>query len=666
MGPHAILADLALILGVATALVFLLGKVRQPPIVGYLIAGALVGPAGLALAKDAARVDQIAQVGVMLLMFAIGLESSLDRLRPVRKLAVGGGVVQIALTIALACAILRVSGWPLDRAIFMGCILAMSSTTIVLRSLHERGETDAPHGRVALGILIVQDLAVVPLMIILPTIVTKQGAVVVPAVAAIAKAALALGLALVFARFVVPLVFRQIARTRSRELFSLAVLAMCVATALATESAGLSLALGAFLAGLALGGTDYEHEARAIVQPFRDAFAGVFFVSIGMLLDPSFVMKHPRGVAELVLLVLLANTLVTMAALLALDAPLRVAVLVGMALSQVGEFSFLIAKMGRDGKIFSREDYDMTVAVSVATMLLTPFTIKLGEPVIHVLSRIPFLARRARGGSIPAEAAAKLDRHAIVVGWGPIGRIVAKGLRGNDIPFLVLELNPKTVEDARAQGLEIHYADATQPEVLAHAGVERAKALLVTVPDPAGVRAIVREARARNPKALIVARTKFASLARDLRELGADEVVVEELEAGLEILARALRRFDVPKARIEQELDDARAAEGSIGDRKLDVAPKKLGEISRILRRVHVEIIDVEAGSMLAGADIEHGVRGTTGATVLAVLRASETVANPPGDARLAALDRIVVFGSRAQVAIVEELAKRAPQDHPT
>jgi CPA2 family monovalent cation:H+ antiporter-2 len=656
--PHAILADLALILLVAAVLVLLLGKLRQPAVVGYLLAGMLLGPSGLALVSDAARVDQIAEAGVMLLMFAIGLESSLDRLRPVRKLAVGGGLVQIALTIALAVALLRMLGWALDRALFLGCILAMSSTTIVLRSLHERGETDAPHGQVALGMLIVQDLAVVPLMIILPAVVTRGGAVAIPALLrAIVEAAAALVLALAFARIAIPLAFRQIARTRSRELFSIAVLGLGVGTAVATEKAGLSLALGAFLAGLALGGTDYEHEARAIVQPFRDAFAGVFFVSIGMLLDPRFVARHPRELLFLVALVLVANTLVTIVSLLAVDAPLRVAVLVGFALSQIGEFSFLIAKMGRAGGIFSKDDYEMTVAVSVVTMLVTPITIRLSGPVLELLGRLPFLAAKAQAGSIPKDAAAELDRHAILCGYGPIGRTVAKVLAGNDVPFIALELNPKTVEDARAQGVRIHYADATQPLVLEHAGIARAKAVLVTVPDPAGVRAIVREARARNPKALIVARTKFASLARDLRQLGADEVVVEELEAGLEVLARALRRFDVPRATIEQELDSARTAEGALGERGIEVAPKQLGEISRVLRRVQVEIVDVRAESALDGATIDQGVRETTGATVLAVLRGSETVPNPPATATLAAHDRIVVFGSHAQVSIVEELA---------
>jgi CPA2 family monovalent cation:H+ antiporter-2 len=659
-GTHLILVDLATILAVAAVLVLVLGRLRQPAILGFLIAGALVGPSGLGLVSDPSRVDQIAQVGVMLLMFAIGLESSLERLAPVRRFAVGGGLLQIVFTVASVSLALHAFGWALDRAIFLGCILAMSSTTIVLRTLHERGETDAPHGRVALGMLIVQDLAVVPLMIILPTVVTKEGAVVLPALTAIAKAGAALAISLVLARYLVPLVFKQIAKTRSRELFSIAVLGLGVGTAVITDAAGLSLALGAFVAGLALGGTDYEHEARAILTPFRDAFAGVFFVSIGMLLDPRFVLRHPREVIFLVLLVLVGNTIVTILALMCVKAPLRVAVLVGIALSQVGEFSFLIAKMGHDASIFSKDDYEMTVAVSVATMLVTPFTIRLGPPIVALLSGLPWLARTAPAGKIPPDAALSLDRHAILCGYGPIGETIGRGLRENEVPFLALELNPTTVERARREGIAIHYADAAQPGVLEHAGIARAKAVLVTVPDPAGVRAIVREARRRNARAFIVVRTKFASAARDLRELGADEVVVEELEAGLELLARALRRFDVPRVRIEEELALARAKSGSVEGRAIELAPKKLGEITRVLKRVHVEIVDVNEGSTLDGETIEKGVRETTGATVLAVLRGSETIPAPEAGSTLAPGDRIVVFGSPGQVRIVEELGARA------
>ncbi|MBI3725568.1 cation:proton antiporter [bacterium] len=614
-GPHALLFDVAKILGVAAVLVLVLGRLRQPAVLGYLLAGVLVGPAGLGLISDLARIDQIAEVGVLLLMFAVGLESSLDRLRPVRRLAVLGGMLQVGLTVLLTCLVLRAIGWGWGRAIFLGCILAMSSTTIVMRSLHERGETDAPHGQVALGILIVQDLAVVPITIVLPTLVSGKEDVLGPALAAIGKGAVALAAALLLARFLIPSVFRQIARARSRELFSIAVLGLAVGTAVASEAAGLSLALGAFVAGLALGGTDYEHEARAIVAPLRDAFAGVFFASIGMLLDPVFVAMHPGDLALVVALVLVGNTLVTIAALLFLRAPLRVAVLVGVALSQVGEFSFLIAKMGHEGHIFQDEIYHMTVAASVATMLLTPFAIKLGGPIAAALAQVPFVARRASGGAIPEVAGAGLDRHALLCGYGPIGRDVAKGLSANDVPFVALELNPHTVERARAEGVSIFYADATQPEVLAHAGVARAKAVLVTVPD------------------------------------------------GLEILARALRSFDVPRGRIEQELEDARAGERRSGARGIKVAPKRLGEITRVLRQVQVEILEVESGSALDGATIEEGVRSGTGASVLAVLRGSETIANPPSEVALAALDRIVVFGSRAQVSIVEQLAcvSRAP-----
>jgi CPA2 family monovalent cation:H+ antiporter-2 len=275
---------------------------------------------------------------------------------------------------------------------------------------------------------------------------------------------------------------------------------------------------------------------------------------------------------------------------------------------------------------------------------------------VTALVRIPWLAHHSEAGSIPASVAAHLERHVILCGYGPIGAAIARGLEREQIPYLVLELNAATVERARRDKIPIHFADATQPEVLEHAGVANAKAVLVTVPDPIGARAIVRETKVKNPKLFVAVRTKFSTQADELRALGADEVVVEELEAGLELLARGLRRFDVPRARIEEELERARQTARNTG-RTIPVAPKKLGDITRVLKRVEVEIIDVSPDSHLDGETIDAGVRETAGATVLAVMRGSETIASPPTSAELQGHDRIVVFGSPAQVRIVEELA---------
>lgn len=652
-----LLLDVATVLAASALVVFLVQRVRQPAILGYLLAGAAIGPWGLGLIRDVARIEQIADLGVLLLMFAIGLESSLKRLAPVRHFAIGGGLLQVLLTVVVIALALRAAGSPWHRSIFLGCILAMSSTAIVMRTLQDRGEVDAPHGQVALGMLILQDLAVVPMMIILQEMVRPGGEIVAPALNALAKAAAALAGAVALARWIVPFAFHQIARTRSRELFSIAVLGLALTTALATEAVGLSLALGAFLAGLALGGTDYDHEARAIVGPFRDAFAGVFFVSVGMLLDARFVAAHAGELSLVVALVLLGNSLITFLALVVMRCPVRVAILVAIALSQVGEFGFVIARMGNEAGLFGQEGFQLTIGASVLTMFLTPFMIRLGARVAGTLARAPLVKDRATSGAdIPGELAATLDRHAIVCGYGPIGQAIVKGLRANEVPYIVLELNADTVRNARAEGVAIAYADAMQPEILDRAGIERAKAVLVTVPDPIAALAIVKTSRERAPGTTIVARTKFSRAVSELLALGADEVVVEELEAGLEMLVCALRQFEVPRAKIAYQLDDARSVHREHG-REIKVRAKTLGEITRVLRRVEVEIIEIAPGSSLAGATVGRVQSDGNGATILAVMRGERTVTAPEPSFQLAGLDRIVVFGGGAQVAAVEELA---------
>jgi monovalent cation:H+ antiporter-2, CPA2 family len=553
------LRDLVVLFGASIVVVYGFNRLRLPAIVGFLVAGALLGPYGLDVVDDVARVEVFAEVGVVLLLFTIGVEFSLGQLRSLRTVA-SAGLLQIGSAIVLSALAALAFGLPLNQGVFWGFLAAMSSTAVVLKMVTERGETNSPHGRLIIGILIVQDLAVVPMMVVTPVLGGIGEAGLLAVAWSVGKAALAVLLILVAAWYLVPRLLVEVVRSRSRELFVITIILVCLGIAWLSSLAGLSLALGAFIAGLIISESEYSHQAMAEILPFRDSFNCLFFISIGMLLDLRVLLAHPVLVMGLVGALVGGKMVTTVGAAVVAGYSWRAAVITGIALAQIGEFSFILAKVGRSIGLLPGESFQVFLTVSVLTLLLTPF----------MLQASPRLARRA-------EALQRLRRwlperhldsygiqsrhlrdHTIVVGYGVNGRNLVQVLRETEIPFVVVDVDGETVHQEQKKGVPIVFGDITHPQVLRRLGIQDARALVLAISDPIATRRAVTVARQLSPAIHIIARTRYLREIEDLRATGADQVVPEEFETSIEIFSLVLQHYRMPARVIAEKAERIR------------------------------------------------------------------------------------------------------------
>jgi CPA2 family monovalent cation:H+ antiporter-2 len=553
------LRDLVVLFGASIVVVYGFNRLRLPAVVGFLVAGALLGPYGLDVVDDVARVEVLAEVGVVLLLFTIGVEVSLGQIRSLRTV-VGAGLLQIGSAIVLSTLAAIAFGLPLNQGVFWGFLAAMSSTAVVLKMVTERGETNSPHGRLIIGILIVQDLAVVPMMVVTPVLGGLGEAGFLTVMQSVAKAALAVLLILVAARYLVPRLLVEVVRSRSRELFVITIILVCLGIAWLSSLAGLSLALGAFIAGLIISESEYSHQAMAEILPFRDSFNSLFFISIGMLLDLRVLLARPVLVMGLVVAIVGGKVVTTAGAAVVTGYSWRAAVLTGIALAQVGEFSFILAKVGRSVGLLPGESFQVFLTVSVLTLLLTPF----------LLQASPRLARRAEALQrlrhwLPERQTAPhgiqsrhLRDHTIVAGYGVNGRNLAQVLRETEIPFVVVDVDGQTVRREQKKGIPIVFGDITHPQVLRRLGVQEASALVLAISDPIATRRAVTVARQLSPAIHIIARTRYLREIEDLRMTGADQVVPEEFETSIEIFSLVLQHYRMPTRVIAEKAERIR------------------------------------------------------------------------------------------------------------
>jgi len=557
-----VLKDLAVIFTTSLVVILAFHRLKLPALPGFIVAGMLVGPNGLGLVSGSHQVESLAEVGVILLLFTVGIEFSLDRLREMGRQTVIAGGLQVGLTIAAVAGLATALREPLPIALFLGCLAALSSTALVLKGLTDKGEIDAPHGRLATGVLIFQDLCVVPIMLILPFLAGRGSGGGAGLALALLKAAAIVVAVAVLARTVVPRLFTEIVKTRSRELFLIATILLGTLTALGTAEAGASLALGAFLAGLVISESEYAHQALAELLPFRDVFISLFFVAVGMLVEVDFVRAHPLLTTAGVLGVLGGKTLLAAVGPALLGYAGRVALLAGLLVSQVGEFSFVLAKEGRTLGLVPDATYQGFLAIAVCTMLVTPFLVQGGAGIVAVLERVVPIDRLLPGvrPGGPSGADTPLADHVIIAGYGLNGRNLAAALRAIQAPYAIVELNAQTVRAARERGETAFYGDATREEILHALGVERARMLVIAISDPAATRRIVRVARSLNPGLQIIARTRYVVEIPELIRLGANDVVPEEFETSIEIFARVLTHYGVARPEIDRLVDQIRGS----------------------------------------------------------------------------------------------------------
>jgi CPA2 family monovalent cation:H+ antiporter-2 len=528
-----LLRDLVVIFAVAVTTVLALRRIGIPPIAGFIFSGVFVGPNVFAIVSDPHEVEVLAEVGVVLLLFGIGLELSLERVRRLWRLVLLGGSLQVIATGAIAVVVLRSLGLGMPEAVLFGCVLAVSSTAIVLSALRTRAEIDAPQGRLALGILVFQDFCVVPMILAIPLLSGSLGAGVLAVT--LLKAVGVLAAVLVCARLLVPRLLRLVANTRQRELFVLSVFLVCIGTAWLVSVAGVSLALGAFLAGLVVAGSGFRNQALSDLIPFREVFASIFFVSVGMLLDPGAIAANALPIFVMVLAIVAGKALIATLSGLALRLPLRVSVLAGLALAQVGEFSFVLMSTGRDAMDLPQPlTGNLSVAI-VVTMLITPLIISLSPHVAAGVVKVPALTRRL-GVSMPDEwsdDSRPLEDHVIIAGYGLTGHEIARTLAECGVSHVVVDINPENVRRALRDGEPAYFGDVTSAEVLDALGVKRARELVVVINDVGAAARAISEARRLAPELPVIVRTQYVVDVERLVRAGANEVIAAELQASV-------------------------------------------------------------------------------------------------------------------------------------
>lgn len=552
-----LLRELAMLVALAVGAVLLLHRLRLPAMTGLLLAGALAGPHGLGLVTSQHDIEALAEGGVMLLLFSIGLEFTPGRLQRVGRFVAVGGLLQVGLTIAAVVGVALLTGATLQKGLVYGFVLALSSTAIVLRLLAERGETDAPHGQLILGILIFQDLAVVPLVLLIPLLAGQAtGGLGLALLLALLKAAALIGGAILMGRYFLPRFFSWVDATRSREMFLMAVLAVVLGTAYASHAAGISLALGAFVAGLVLAESEFAQRALGDLLPLRDILTSLFFISIGMLFNLRAALGQPLLVAGLLCAIIFGKGFIAMLAALFLRFPARLAWLTGVGLAQFGEFGFVLLGIARASGLIDGSEFDTVLAAGIISMFLTPLLISLAPRLLvgeRLLSPLEKLLGVESIDAAQAEDAPRED-HVVIVGFGPAGQLLARVLHRYGQPYLILELNVRTVRRFLAQGEPIRYGDIGSAEIMAHAKLGRARALVIMVNDPPSAERAVIAAHHLYPDLPILVRMRFVTDREHLLALGASEVITEELEAGKSMVSSTLAVLGVDRRCAAQAL----------------------------------------------------------------------------------------------------------------
>jgi monovalent cation:H+ antiporter-2, CPA2 family len=629
----------------AVILLYIGQRLRLPSIVSFLIIGMLVGPYGLAVITDQSSIDNIGNIGIVLLLFTIGLEFSFQKLMRSWRTVIIGGVVQVCATIVAITFISTYSGMPFNESLIFGFIVSLSSTAIVMKILQEKGEVDTIQGRTLLGILIFQDLAIIPMMLIAPLLVGSGGPDLSALPAQIGKVAAILLVIIVMARWVIPTFLFKVAREKNRELFLITLLGTCILIAWLTSEAGLSFTLGAFIAGLIIGESDYNIDALGHIIPFRDIFAGIFFLSIGMLLNTRTVIADFYYVAMILLIIILVKILTGIAASVALGMTARTSIFTGLALCQIGEFSFVLAKNGLDNALIPEAVYQVFLAGAIITMALTPFAMNAAPRVVDLFYRIaPRRFARGREEEAPSPEG-ELSDHLIIAGYGLTGKSVARGAAVAGIPYMVIELNPVIIQQERST-FRPHFlfGDAVHEEVLEHAGIRRARTLVIVVSEMEAIPRIIHTARQLAPDLYIIVRTRHVRNAHQLLELGADEIISDEFESSIECLSRALSHYQIPDEEIGFILGRVRKLRTTMFTKSAD-GEAQLEDPAMLFHDRHVHTFRIEPGSEAEGktlAELELGTR--FGIAEVGIRSQGKTTSRIPPARRVQAGEVIITF----------------------
>ena len=644
MNEFLIIQDIVVILLVSLPIIFLFKKINLPSIVGFLIAGMIIGPYGFNLIRSVNQISVMAEIGVMLLMFTIGLEFSLSQLIRIKKFLLVAGGFQLIITIVLCIIIFSALGIGINQAIFFSLLVSLSSTAIVLKILSDKDELEAPHGKISIGILIFQDLAIVPMFLLIP-LLSGFGELSASDVAL--KILIAFGVIaglLLLARFLMPLIVFQLANIRSREAFTIGVILLLLGTAYLTHSFGLSFALGAFIAGLILSESDYNHQVVSDIIPLRDSFNSIFFVSIGLLLNIQYVVDNLLLLSGLTLGIILVKTIVIVVIIFFMKYPVRVAVIAGIGLAQIGEFSFVLAQAGLNFKLIGDDYYNSFLASTIFSMILTPLLMKLS----------PFIAGKTsaleKDTKLNQSELENLDAHVIIAGFGLNGSNLARVLKETGIKYIVTELNPETVKREKAKGEKIIYGDISKVEVLEAVKIEKASIIVYAISDPAVTKMSLKLAKKLNPHIYALVRTRYVNEIDELRKLGADDVIPEEFETALQIFRKVLERYHVPLNVIMKQATILREESYSLL-RKEGMDISSFVHLDEILAQGLTDTYYVNNDNFHINKNLsEINLRAKTEATIIAIVRGGITISNPSAKETIKAADTLVIYGTHLSV----------------
>ena len=654
-----LIIDLVTVLAAAAAGGLFAALLRQPALLGYLVAGIIVGPTGLGWIKELIQVETLAQFGVALLLFALGVEFSFAELRKVRRIGLGGGGLQMVLTILVTVAISLGVGWVCSpvQGIFLGAILSLSSTAVVLKSLMERNETETPHGQVMLGILVVQDLALGLMLAVLPALDRPPEAIAMAVLSALLRIGLfALG-ALAAGTLVVPRLLKIFAKTESQELFLLGVIALCLGIALVTYYLGFSIEMGAFVAGLMISEVEYADQTLTYVEPLRDVFAALFFVSVGMLIDPVFLWNNIAPILGLVALVFVGKFSIVTPLVLAFGYPLRTALIAGFGLAQIGEFSFVLTALGENLGLVSPKVYLLILGTTACTLCLTPFVLRLLPQVLNWAESLGYFDQT----DIPQETSEDLPKqnHVVVCGYGRVGSKVVQLLRTYNYPVVAIDLSERAIQQLRTAGIPYIYGNAASFRVLEAARADMAVAMAIALPDPMSTRLCLKRALEFFPELDVVVQANQEQEIELLYQLGAREVVQSEFEVSLELATHLLVGVGLPLSGIQKQVEEIRSHHYE--DLRSSRSP------DRISRYLQVAASDLNSkwyalpeGSPLANMTLEQtDLRRLTGVSLMAIHRSEgEEINYPDAQTILEEGDRLLAIGEPAELKTLEQLAK--------
>ncbi len=641
----------------AIVVIYLCQKMRIPSVVGLLITGILAGPNGFGIIREVHSVEVMAELGVILLLFTIGLEFSIGQLLEIKKTVLAGGALQVGLTTLIIALLIRQLGQPAGAAIFMGFLISLSSTAIVLKLVQDRAEIDSPYGRSTLGILIFQDIIIIPMVLFTPVLADSSSGLGDSPLVLLGKVVLILAVVFIGAKWAAPVILYNIARQRSRELFLISIVTICMAVAWFTSSLGLSFSLGAFLAGLIISESEYSHQALGSILPFKDVFTSIFFVSIGMLLNVAIFMQQPLLIIFITLAVIMVKITVGTTAIIILGHPLRTAVLAGLALGQVGEFSFILSEVGMSYGLLNDYFYQIFIAVSVLTMALTPFLINLAPKIAEAFLRLPLPVKLKRG-QVPEtkDENSPLNDHLVIIGYGVNGRNLARAAAAAGITYMIVEQNPDTVRQEKSKGEPIFFGDATQFEVLQHCNVRQARVVVIAISDPAATVRITDLVRRLSPTVHIIVRTRYVQEIKPLYSVGANDVIPQEFETSVEIFTLVLKKYLVPRKDIEDFIAEIRS-DGYEMLRSMSRRSPTFHDIKLHHHDAEIANMVVEENSCLVGKNLaDINMRHKFGGSILLIQRGEKTLVNPGRDDVLEAGDQVVVFGSPAVVNDISDL----------